>query len=326
MQAVENQTPFPAEESVFIKQCREQGRLQTCTPAPLLGEQRHRFLALIQDMRRQGDSFMSQLSMLTLAGLNRKDQPETRQAIISNILRRGDIRAEQELEQLLWQARLILQLGEIYDLEQAGLQQAFEEISSRQDRLLATLCGDEANPFTLLTDKKNPDQEAEGIMRHRLRAWSRLCFHNANESPGLLITQHQTAVDLMQEVYEKRWQQASRFIATLNIPVLERAFAPNMSAESPLIDQCPNLTLALSAMSGELHMDDTIEQLFAKGLVEWSQATARRQDANTWQLDLFFFAGITAAALLTESFVADANRSSKGQESRGCVVGLLTTR
>ena len=65
MQAVENE---PQEnDSDFVRHCREQGRLQTFTPAPL-GEQRLRFMALVEDMRRRGADYTVQLSMLTLAG------------------------------------------------------------------------------------------------------------------------------------------------------------------------------------------------------------------------------------------------------------------
>jgi hypothetical protein len=331
LQAVESEPPPPDTETVAVKQCREQGRLGYFTPAPL-GEHRQRFLALVQDMRRRGDTYVSQLSMLTLAGLNRRDQPETRQTIVGDLLRRSDIRAEQDQEQMLWQSRLIVKLGEIYDIEQTGLRQALGEISSRQERLLADLCDDEDNPFVLSADNQDFDQETDGILRHRLRAWTRLCLHGGDSIPGLLVTRHRTAVDLLQEVYEKRWRNSSQLIATLDIPEFGSGSAPGLITEPPLAEQCPNLTMALAAMNDEassLSIDSTFEQLLKKGASEWSQTIIRHgftRDTVKWRLELFLFAGATAKALLSESFTADVEPQAEGQQSTGCVVGLLTLR
>lgn len=331
LQAVENEPPPHDTETVAVKQCREHGRLGYFTPAPL-GGHRQRFLALVQDMRHRGDTYVSQLSMLTLAGLNRRDQPETRQAIVGDLLRRSDIRSEQDLEQTLWQSRLIVKLGEIYDSEQAGLRQALGEISSRQERLLAALCDDEDNPFVLSADNQDLDQETDGILHHRLRAWTRLCFHGDNSIPGLLITRHRTAVDLLQEVYEKRWRQPSRLIATLDIPEFGNGSVSGLITEPPLTEQCPNLTTALAAMSGgasSLSIDKDWEQLLEKGVSEWSQTIIRHgftPDTFKWRLELLLFAGTTAKTLLSESFAADADHQAEGQHSTGCVVGLLTLR
>ena len=331
LQAVENEPPPPDTETVAVKQCREQGRLGHFTPAPL-GEQRQRFLALVQDMRHRGDTYISQLSMLTLAGLNRRNQPETRQTIVGDLLRRSDIRAEQDLEQMLWQSRLIVKLGEIYDIEQAGLRQALGEISSRQEKLLAALCDDEDNPFARSADNQDLNQETDGTLRHRLRAWTRLCFHGDNSIPGLLITRHRTAVNLLQEVYEKRWRQSSRLIATMDIPEFGNGSAPWLTTEPPLAEQCPNLTIALAAMSGgpsSLHLDNDWEQLLEKGVSEWSKTIIHQgftPHTVKWRLELFLFAGTTAKTLLSESFAADVDHKAEGQQSTGCLVGMLTLR
>ena len=331
LQAVENEEPPPDTETVMVRQCREQGRLHHFTPAPL-GEQRQRFLALVQDMRRRGDTYISQLSMLTLAGLNRRDQPETGQAIIGDLLRRSDIRTEQDLEQILWQSRLIVKLGEIYDIEQTGLRRALGEISSRQEKLLAALCDDEDNPFVLSADNQDLDQETDGILRHRLRAWTRLCLHGGNSIPGLLITRHRTVVDLLQEVHEKQWQQPSRLIATLDIPASGSESAPGLPSAPSLAEQCPSLNMALAAMSGgasSLHLNNNSEQPFQKGLLEWSQTITRlghSPDTIKWRLELYSFAGATAAALLSKSFAANIAHPAEGQPSTDCVVGLLTLR
>ena len=64
LQAVENE---PLEtESAYLRQCLESGKLHPFAPVPL-GEDRRRFLTLVEDMRRHGADYIAQLSMLTVA-------------------------------------------------------------------------------------------------------------------------------------------------------------------------------------------------------------------------------------------------------------------
>ena len=72
MQAIENEPTQQGVTPSFIEHSQQLGRLQRFTPVPL-GDQRERFLALVHDMRQRGVDYTSQLSMLTLAGLNRRE-------------------------------------------------------------------------------------------------------------------------------------------------------------------------------------------------------------------------------------------------------------
>jgi hypothetical protein len=201
--------------TTFPDHWRRQGWLEGCTPVPL-GEQRERFRALVRDMRQRGETYTSQLSMLTLAGLNRpnssKEQPHS---ILANLLQGAAIKGQEEAELLLWQSRLILQLGEIFDGEQADLNSALATIAKRQDRLLAELCDGEENPFSIPVSIQDTCRETDTILRHRLKAWTRFCFHGDTTAPGLLITSHQTAMDLLQEVFEKIRGKSAQPLASL---------------------------------------------------------------------------------------------------------------
>lgn len=328
LQAVEND-PRPVTETALIRQCREKGRLLGFTPAPL-GEHRQRFLALVQDMRRRGDTYISQLSMLTLAGLNRRDQQESRQTIIDDLLHRSDIHLEQNAEQLLWQSRLIVKLGEIYDIDQEALRQALEEISSRQGKVLAALCDDDDNPFIFSAAPQNLDQETDTVLRHRLKAWTRLCFHGGKSAPGLLVTRHRTALDLLHEVYEKQQRQSPRLLATLEIPQIQSASEPGVVTTAPLGEQCRSLSMVLTtitASASSMRFDDAQEQLLTKGVSEWSEAIARHVDpaqTATCGLELYMFEGTTASALFTESYAVERGYYDKRCLSKGCIVALLT--
>jgi len=330
MQAIENE---PAQQGVapsFIEHSQQLGRLQRFTPVPL-GDQRERFLALVHDMRQRGVDYTSQLSMLTLAGLNRRDQPESKHAILSNLLQRSDIKEQEEAKLLLWQSRLILKLGEFYDEEQGELNKALREITSQQDTLLADLCEEEDNPFVLLAGMQNNGQETDGLLRHRLKAWSRLCFHDGNPAPGLLVTGHGAAMDLLQEVYEKLHRQSARLLVRLELPCGAPPSGHNFALDEPLGQQCQSLHLALAALSTDVssgQLEEGLEQLLKDGQAQWSQYLSRHfpsgQDKHS-VLDLFFFPEISARQLWAESFGGGTLSGKQAVEevATGCVVGLL---
>jgi hypothetical protein len=332
MQPIENE---PAAEqgttAPFVELCQQSGRLRRFTPAPL-GDQRERFLALVHDMQRRGVDYTRQLGMLTLAGLNRRDHPESKHSILSDLLKRSDIKEQEETNLLLWQSRLILKLGEFFDIEQVELNRALHEIANRQDALLAELCEEEDNPFVLPSSMRDAGQETDAILRHRLKAWSRLCFHNESTVPGLLITSHQAGMDLLQEVYEKLLPHSARKLVSLKLPCAQPASANVSSFAEPLGQQCHSLHMVLTVLASsvsKVQMEEGLEQLLKEGLTEWSQCLSHyfpsSRDEATCVLDLFFFPEISARQLCVESFNGGSLDGKKVEEevSGGCVVGLL---
>jgi len=330
LQAIENEPPEQGAETAFSEQCRRQGRLQRFTPVPL-GSQRERFIALIQDMRRRGEAYTSQLGMLTLAGINRHDHRESHHSILSNLLRHGDIKEQQETELLIWQSRLIVKLGEFYDIEQAELSNALDAITSRQDTLLAELCEEEeGNPFVLPGTNWGTGQDTDGVLRHRLKAWTRLCFHGGNSAPGLLVTHHQTAMDLLQEVYEKLFRNSPQQLISLEIPVIACG-QHDADLEEPLMRQCPSLDKAMARLAATgcgLQLEEDMEELFRTGLSEWSRCISRFYSSGRDErrfLDLILFPEISAQRLFAESFTGSMLSGNQlGEEkNKVCVVGLL---
>ncbi|WP_028319744.1 hypothetical protein [Desulfobulbus elongatus] len=331
MQAVENAPPDRSTASAFIKWCRQQDRLHPFTPEPL-GDQRERFLALVRDIRRRGDTYLSQLSMLTLADLSRRDNPEPPRAILADLLHGADIREREATGLMLWQSRLMLELGEAYDIEQAELNDALHAIARRQESLFAELCEEEENPFVLPAAGQDDSPEADTILRHRLKAWTRLCFHGDRPAPGLLVTRHRTAMDLLQEVYERRWRQSARLLASLELPVPAAGQAGG-AEEPPPGGECPaldRLLTEISASGSRLRLTDAHDRLLRTGLEEWSRATAGPAASLRTEpaiLDLFLFPGENPARLWSETFVgAVAGPPTEREENAGCVAGLLRRR
>jgi hypothetical protein len=329
MQAIENEPPDKGTSSLFVERCRQEGRLRELTPAPL-GDQRERFLALVQDMRRRGSDYTSQLSMLTLAGLSRREQKESKQSILADLLKMTDIKEQEAQELLLWQSRLVLKLGEFFDAQQTTLNQALGNIASRQDALLAELREEEDDLFAVATSQGEANQESDGMLDHRLKAWSRLCLHDASQPQGILVTGRPSAMDRLQEVYEKNHRRNAVLWASLELPAFA-ASGEETAANEPLIEQCPQLIAALEAMSlasGATLPEEEIKRLLAEGATQWAQGLDARASVRRGQcrvLEFYRFPKISVRQLLQEGFAGGdpASHADLSAPSSGCVVGLL---
>ncbi len=118
----------------FIKS----GFCQVHTPCPL-GENRNRFLHLVDDIRNRKDDYAAQLSSLVLAG---KTGPsavdEDSEGAILNFLRTPINQqaklVQVEKEEKLWQARLVLSIGEILDREEEEIARNLAVLDRRSGR------------------------------------------------------------------------------------------------------------------------------------------------------------------------------------------------
>ncbi|MGE4558599.1 MAG: hypothetical protein AB7E77_00220 [Desulfobulbus sp.] len=325
MQAVENE---PVEtDSAFVRHCLDQGMLRTFTPVPL-GDQRQRFLALIEDMRRHGADYTSQLSMLTLAGMQRdREQRESTHALMADLLQRTDIREKEEEQLQLWQSRLMLKLGEWYDLQQADIDSTLNHIASRQDALVQALREEEETTFSLPAGAGESSREPESLLRHRLKAWSRLCFHDQSQAPGILVTCHNMALELLQEVYEKLQGQPAQTLVSLDLPENSGDAPPTAS---PLCAQVPALRQAVADMMHPLAPEQAaaVAQQWNSIEEQWKQLLERQyplEQTGRCRLELVYFPGISGRRLLLEGF-AGGLRSGRPQETlaeQGCCLGLL---
>jgi hypothetical protein len=327
IQAIENEAVEEGAESAFVVCCRQQERLIGCTPVPL-GTERERFCSLIGDMRR-GETYTSQLNMLILADINRRDPAESGGAIRRDLLKRGEIGERDETDVFLWQSRLILKLGEWYDLDQADLSRALQTIEAKQESLLAELCEDADTPFAVVAGVHNASRGNDSILRHRLKAWTRLCFSGSHDAPGIPITQHSAAMELLQDVYEKLSGHSARWLISLEIPLLAPDQVPDLTTS--LVQHCPKLHQAIRALadnsSSRPPMED-IKRLLVAGQMEWAQCLSPFLPLAAQQrsvLDLFLFPEMSAAKLFAESFAGGVlPGADRGRDTTaGAVVGLL---
>ncbi len=325
MQAVEND---PVEtDSIFIRRCQDQGRLQTFTPAPL-GEQRQRFMALVADMQRHGADYTSQLSMLTLAGLHRTgEQQESPHTLISDLLQRTDIRENKEEQLELWQSRLMLKLGEWFDHQQADIDTTLSHIASRQNALVQALREEEENPFSFTAELGESTRQPDALLRHRLKAWTRLWMHDQNQSLGILVTRHGLAMEQLTEVYEKISGQTAAPLVSLELPLKGE---DEVQTSSSLIDAFPPLQEALLQLMQPLGTEQAanIAAQWGREQDAWQQLLNQqypRAQAGRCRLDFYYFPGISARGLMMEGFGggtrSDATNGTSGEQ--GCCVALL---
>ncbi len=329
LQAVEDEPP--AAHAPLIEQLGRQGRLRLVAPVPL-GDQRQRFLALVHDLRQRGADYISQLSMLTLAGIHQPERAESKQAIVSNLLGSAEISARKEEEMLLWQARLVLKLAEIHAIEQAELDEALARIALRQDELLAELREEADELFALTESLTHSGHRAEALLSHRLKAWSRLAFHDAAlRWPQVLVTGYEAALATVSETYEKRQRREPVRLGRLLLPRAGAQISDSVWT-APLLPAVPYLTEAFAALARpeDLHQAeiDHTAALFGQGAAQWAEAVKQRfpaeQYGRCW-LELHYFPGTTDRRLFLEGFAGGdgAAGRTKDDKGRGITVGLL---
>ncbi|MBV5317330.1 MAG: hypothetical protein JZU50_05945 [Desulfobulbaceae bacterium] len=332
MQAAENEPLDQDLSTPLIETLLRHGRLQLHTPIPL-GDQRQRFLALTGDIKNRRDDYASQLSMLSLAGLSRREPKETKNSILTELLQSGNIdRCQEEEELLLWQSRLMLKLGEFFDIEQADLDSALRKITNRQDALLVALREEEDTLFTPTTAQQATGLNTEAMLRHRLKAWSRLYFYGTMPvQPQVFITRHEAAFETLQEAFEKNYRQGPRLVTCLELPATDTA-AATFSPQVPLVEQCAGLQTALTTLTNpdsSFNIQETgLTAPFTDCAAAWSQLVNNHYPAakhDRCQLDLFLFPEISARQLFWESFTgSNPPVADKSQHScRGTLVGLL---
>ena len=222
LRSVENDDPEEADQSPLYHAMIDQGLVRFVCPAPL-AENRDRFLQLVHDLQHRRDDYAGQLSNLTLAGLGRREGSESKTSIIGTLLKQTGIEQTKEEEQrsmVLWQARLVLKLGEIFDREQEELQEHLNKISDREQGLLEKLREENEQPFSLTRALNNAGSITDGQLRLRLKAWSRLfALGTKQQDPGsIFITTNRETIDQLADHYESIHNRQPGRILSLLLP------------------------------------------------------------------------------------------------------------
>ncbi|MGB3210190.1 MAG: hypothetical protein WBB19_05750 [Desulforhopalus sp.] len=212
----------------FIKS----GLCQVHTPCPL-GENRNRFLHLVEDIKNRKDDYAAQLSSLILAG--KSNAPDTDEDSERNIIHSmmGNVNQKAQAKQLrreekLWQARLVLAIGEILDKEEEEIARNLAILEDDQAGLFKELHGDgddesteDENPFAELCQlENNLSTSASGNSKNRFNGWKTLFLEGDFNECQILLAAGQDAGDILLESYEQKTTQSAPQLASFELPGL----------------------------------------------------------------------------------------------------------
>ncbi len=207
-------------------------------PAPL-SQDRDGFLALLRDIRSRPEDYAGHLGYLSAGSVPVVQEEEREHSIIDTLLQQTGIRArprehtpeagkgqgkkEKNVSHLrLWQARMLLKLGEAVDIQQADIRNNLARMSYQQEELLRTLrrAEEEGEPAfdlpTIIPDEEMPLKQ----QRLRLKAWSRLFALSENDvEHTVFISQHAEAVEALIEQYQQEASCTLTPFLTLPLPV-----------------------------------------------------------------------------------------------------------
>ncbi len=351
---------------VLVNQQDENRLLAFTCPAPL-AEDRERFLGLLQDIRSRPEDYTGHLSNLSAGPGSVVPDNESEYSIVNTLLHQTGIqtgsgkhtsepanRQEKNASSvLLWQARLLLKLGEFVDKQQADIRTNLTRMSQQQEALLRELRkeqregeGDrvDVDLFNTLPTLASIPVEQQ---RLRLKAWSRLFFLSKSTfEQTVFISQSSDAIEALLEHY----QQASD---TGTVEQILRLPLPALSA--PVVEekeqqQKTDLLAALLAQRDQFQQEASTllapireflqspknavsPSLTATAEQEWIALLDRhypitdKADNERCTLTLYFLPDISPKQLFFETFVSQDKLTAPGQDAHavgtGVILGML---
>ncbi len=307
------------------------------TPAPL-GDDRERFMRLVNDLATRRDDYAAQLSYLTLAAISNQvmEKKETRNSILSQLLHSHGIESEKEEKKrlLLWQARLVLKLAEIVGSEEGVLDDQMKSISQRERSLFDSLREDgKKNPFESTRSLAGETTDQENVSELQLKAWSRLFAAGDNrDTYQILTTSYSEVVSRLTEEYKiiTNLQPQKLFSLLLPAPGPNPAVKQYLKQRSLFRKECSE---TLEHLAQTLHNSCTgkVDSQKLPDAVEnsWNtllQNSFPAEDFGRCQITFFLFKNISAADLFLQSFGKDDDEQlliPRKQGDHNTIIGLL---
>lgn len=322
------------QEEICSPLCGEffrQALYQPVFPAPL-GPDKERFMRLLSELRHRGDDYAAQLSHVSLASLGTasRKEPETKGTILSNLLKSHGIQQvkSDKTAMILWQARLILKLGEFFDDDQRMLRREMERISEKEKGLISDLRKELEHSFSLTEKLFSASSREDGQQRLRLKAWARI-FALGTAAPGqstVFITRNNDAFERLTEEYERMKGSSPEKIIRLLLPA-------NANGAAHAVEQ-------IKKFSGEAEyfLDQFYTQLYGS-----SRESNLQEKKGAWEdlleqyfplrncgrkeLNLYSFDQVSVPGLFLDSFCQDDDiqlAESAGKTESDIVIGVLT--
>ncbi len=333
---VETEPGDNTEGSPLVTGLLRHSLVRIACPAPL-GPDRERFLHLLSDLRHRGGEYSAQLTHVSLAGLGPagRKKTETKSSIISDLLKRHGIEGDEGRDRramLLWQARLVLKLGEFMEADQRALAREIQSVTEREKGLFAQLREETEGPFSMTERLSSVRSDENGMQRLLLKAWSRI-FALGSSSPEqehIFVTRNSDAVDRLAEEYARINGVRPGKIVSLALPARpgdsETLIAGRDRFDAEAIDFLEDLS---GLLSGSARKMDCADQFTAKGEGSWQAILENHFPVDTCgrcRLDLYDFGPVCPGQLFLDSFGFDEDQFQTEPVKKaeaGLIIGTL---
>ncbi|HSL39728.1 MAG TPA: hypothetical protein VK857_05095 [Desulforhopalus sp.] len=289
---------------------------QVHTPCPL-DDDLARFLHLVDQIANHGKEYPAQLTALTLAGFSAaRDSGENSSREIIRALRPGAAQHDEgaylaaEQREKLWQARLVLVIGEMLDRQEQEIVHHLEILSAEETGMLRELQGEEefseaAELFTLQQAPQTAQLQLthSGNIARRFAAWQRLYREADLQDRSLLLTASPDTADLLTIAYEKLSGRQPLTIAALPLPEsIGDSEAEAYRAASQFTEENLDLLSGLnSLLSGLADHGEAQPEILAQQLAAWQKqidSAFPEEQFGRRQLRILLFAGVSCPTLL----------------------------
>ncbi|WLE98315.1 MAG: hypothetical protein QTN59_05650 [Candidatus Electrothrix communis] len=334
-------TPFSVETA------DQQGRggcINFSCPAPL-AEDRERFLILLQDIRSRPEDYAGHLGNLS-AGLGHMIRPnEQEKSIMDTLLHQTGIGAgsrdntpepgkgqeKNASSVLLWQARLLLKLGESLDQNQAEIRRDLDRMTRQQEELFRELRKErkeeEGEPPGLAFPLFDTDNELSlKQQRLRLKAWSRLFALSPDQfETTAFISSSPDTVEALLKHYRQEHTKTAKQLLSLPLPAFfdedDEALLCRDRFQEEASELIATIRAGLTASDEKVFLEESREV--------WGDMLERHYPAAEHRrctLTLYFLPEITPQRLFLETFAPHddlAAREVVEATEAGTLLGIL---
>jgi hypothetical protein len=334
-QTVENDVVPDELHSVVCEEMERRSLCRAEVPAPLGGE-RERFLRMVSDLRNRREDYAARLGHVALAGISSasRREAESRTSILSRLLS-GETATpadQDEAARLLWQARLVLKLGELYDAEQGELLGELRRIRAKEEQLLRELRSGEDTPFKTAVLPEAAGAGREKMQKLRCAAWAKLFALGAGRSDAgrIFLAGDRDGVDMLLERYESRAGHRAAHLLDCLLPAGHPQGEELFFKISRFRSDSAALRGKLAAVldNPETARQPDLDLWSAAEEEAWTKLLADYYPPGTCgrtRLSLFACPGISPAHLFFDAFADGGEKlfTEPLPAGSGCVVGVL---
>lgn len=342
-----------------ISEQQEESRafISTC-PVPLAGD-RDRFLGLLRDIHLHPEDYAGHLGHLAacLGSAGRLvSSEENEQSIMEALLRQTGLQAERKDNAhesthesgkgqaentafvVLWQARLLLKLGETVDRNQADIRRVLDKMTLQEMELFKELRkeGKEEKDEKLLmpdlpiiSPEKSISSEQQGL---RLKAWARLfAFSKESFVNTAFISLSSDAVEALLEQYRKKYSRTEKQTVRLLLPLYCAGKENILLRRNRFQEEADALLNAI-----RVYLMKPGDSVFSKeNEAVWNDLLEQHYPATEYGrciLTLYFLPDVNPKALFLDTFAAQdelpedvtAQQAAESKKGPGIVLGLLS--